>query len=387
MTSPVVMSIGLGQLINWGVLYYAFGVLLVPVETALQVPQWVVAAAFSLSLAISAGCAPSIGRWIDRGHGPAAMIWGGVAAALLLALWAAVPNVTTLFIVWSGLGACMAATLYEPAFAIVGRGFPQLTDRLRALALVTMFGGLASTVFLPLVAVLVTRVGWRGAVFGLALAMLLSTALVWWFVPSDDHLLEDHGEPAGTAAASPPPKGFGVVLAAFASSSFAHAALTTTLVAALAERGLSTTTAAFLGSFMGVMQLPGRALMMHGRLAASPGVLLIVSLALLGSGLLVLTGAGTATMIGLGFAIFAGGAGLATLVRPYLVQTEFSLARAGYLNGRLARAQQLARAAAPVLAVTIGSTIGYRWLYGLMALQFAGLAYAWRRSSGKTRYP
>jgi hypothetical protein len=74
-------------------------------------------------------------------------------------------------------------------------------------------------------------------------------------------------------------------------------------------------------------------------------------------------------------------------VRPYLVQTEFSLARAGYLNGLLARAQQLARAAAPILAVTIGSTIGYRWLYGLMALQFAGLAYAWRRSSGKTRYP
>jgi hypothetical protein len=382
------LSIGLGQLINWGVLYYAFGVLLVPIEMALQVPQWVVAGAFSLSLAISAGCAPTIGRWIDRGHGPAAMIWGGVAAALLLAIWAAIPNLTTLYIVWTALGACMAATLYEPAFAIVGRSFPQLTDRLRALALVTMFGGLASTVFLPLIAVLVTRVGWRGAVLALAMAMLLSTALVWWFVPADDHLLEEHGEPAGPVEeASPPPRGFAVVLAAFASTSFAHAALTTTLVAALAERGLSTTTAAFLGSFMGVMQLPGRALMMHGRLAASPGVLLIVSLALLGAGLLVLTGAGSAMLIGVGFALFAGGAGLATLVRPYLVQTEFSLARAGYLNGLLARAQQLARAAAPILAVTIGSTIGYRWLYGLLALQFAGLAYAWRRSSRKTGYP
>ena len=381
------MSIGVGQLINWGVLYYAFGVLLVPVETALRVPQWVVAGAFSLSLAVSAGCAPSIGRWIDRGHGPAAMMWGGVAAALLLALWAAVPSLTTLYIVWTGLGACMAATLYEPAFAIVGRGFPQLTDRLRALAMVTMFGGLASTVFLPLVAVLVTRTGWRGAVFALAIAMLLSTALIKWFVPADDHLLEDHDAPAGPVDASPTPRGFGVVLAAFASASFAHAALTTTLVAALAERGLSTTTAAFLGSFMGLMQLPGRLLMMHGRLAASPGALLIISLAFQGGGMLVLTGAGTAAMIGIGFALFAGGAGLATLVRPYLVQTEFSLTRAGYLNGVLARAQQLARAAAPILAVTVGSTLGYRWLYGLLALQFAGLAYTWRRSSGKTRYP
>ena len=381
------MSIGLGQLINWGVLYYAFGVLLVPVETALNLPQWVVAGAFSLSLLISAGCAPAIGRWIDRGHGPAAMVWGGIAAALLLAFWAALPNLTTMYIAWTGLGACMAATLYEPAFAIVGRGFPQLNDRLRALALVTMFGGLASTVFLPLVAVLVTRVGWRGAVVALAIAMLLSTALVWWFVPADDHLLEDHAAPEAPGASQGRPAGFGVVLAAFASASFAHAALTTTLVAALAERGVSTTTAAFLGSSMGLMQLPGRALMMHGRLAASPGVLLIVSLALLGSGMLVLTGAGTTVVIGVGFALFAGGAGLATLVRPYLVQTEFSLGRAGYLNGLLARAQQLARAAAPVVAVTIGSSLGYRWLYGLLALQFAGLAYAWRRSSRKTRYP
>lgn len=379
------MGIGVGQLINWGVLYYAFGVLLVPVETALRLPQWVVAGAFSLSLLMSAGCAPAIGRWIDRGHGLAGMIWGGIAAALLLLLWAAVPNLTTLYIAWTGLGACMAATLYEPAFAIVGRGFPQISDRLRALALVTMFGGLASTVFLPLVAVLVTRVGWRGAVVALALAMLLSTAVIWWFVPNDEHLLEDHGDPQPAAAATRP-SGFGIVLAAFGSASFAHAALTTTLVLALAERGLSSTTAAFLGSSMGIMQLPGRALMMHGRLAASPGMLLIVSLAFQGSGMLMLTAAGSAALIGVGFALFAGGAGLATLVRPYLVQTEFSLARAGYLNGLLARAQQLARAAAPVVAVTIGSAIGYRWLYGLLALQFAGLAYAWRRSSAK-RYP
>ena len=381
------MSVGLGQLINWGVLYYAFGVLLVPLEQSLKLPQWVVAGAFSLSLTVSACFAPSIGRWIDRGHGPAAMIWGGVAAAGLLALWAAVPNLTTMYVAWTGLGACMAATLYEPAFAIVGRGISQLNERLRALALVTMFGGLASTVFLPLVALLEARAGWRWTVVALAGAMLLSTGLVKWFVPSDDHLLEDHGDQLRSDEAPSRPEGFSVVLAAFGSASFSHAALTTTLVAALAERGLSTTTAAFLGGSMGLMQLPGRALMMSGRLAASPGALLMVSLAFQGSGMLVLTWAGSATAIGVGFALFAGGAGLATLVRPYLVQTVFSATGAGYLNGLLARAQQLARAAAPVVAVTVGSAIGYRWLYGLLALQFAGLAYSWKRTSGKTRYP
>ena len=58
----------------------------------------------------------------------------------------------------------MAAILYEPVFAIVGRAFADPEDRLRAIATVTVIGGLASTAFLPGTSALVTRFGWRGAV-------------------------------------------------------------------------------------------------------------------------------------------------------------------------------------------------------------------------------
>ena len=44
------------------------------------------------------------------------------------------PAVLTLYIVWAGIGVCMAATLYEPAFVIVGRAYDDPTRRLRALA-------------------------------------------------------------------------------------------------------------------------------------------------------------------------------------------------------------------------------------------------------------
>ena len=173
-----VTAIGVGQCVNWGVLYYAFGVLLLPVERELETPRWVVAGAFSAALLTSAAAAPAIGRWVDRGYGPALMATGGLGGAALLAAWAAMSNPWTLYLSWSALGLCMAAALYEPAFAIVGRAIDHPADRLKSLAGITVLGGLASTIFLPLTAVLVQQVGWRGAVWWLAALMALSTAVV-----------------------------------------------------------------------------------------------------------------------------------------------------------------------------------------------------------------
>ena len=65
-----------------------------------------------------------------------------------------------------------------------------------------------------------------------------------------------------------------------------------------------------------------------------------------------------------------------TLIRPHLVQTVFSIERAGYLNGVLARSQQFARAAGPVLAVGLASAVGYGAVFGALASVLAVLAIA-----------
>src|SRR3712207_7628844 len=67
----------------------------------------------------------------------------------------------------------MAATLYEPAFAVLAKWFER--GRGRALLLVTLAGGLASTIFLPLSAWLVGVQGWRGALLALAVLLALFT--------------------------------------------------------------------------------------------------------------------------------------------------------------------------------------------------------------------
>jgi MFS family permease len=374
MTAPTLLVIGLGQLINWGVLFFAFGVLLVPVAEALHAPRWLVAGAFSAALLVSAIAAPAVGRLADRGQGPAVMRAGGLIAAGLLIAWAATPNLFTTYVIWAALGACMAAILYEPIFAIVGRVFADGDRRLRAIATVTITGGLASTIFLPLTTFLVMRFGWRGAVTALAVLIALSALIVTRVAFKDLALSLEQLRGAITDQQGPPLNADGVLnrlVIVFSLSSIAASAVAANIVAALIERQLSPERAAAIGGLLGVMQLPGRALMMHRSFAPGPFQLLIISLTLQIAGLLALM-ARPQGAVWAGVSLFACGAGLTTLARPYLVLHVYGAEQAGRINGHIARAQQLARAAGPVSAAAVASTMnGYGAAFGAMAVLLA----------------
>jgi hypothetical protein len=377
MTRRAVIALGLAQCINWGVLYYAFTVLVVPVSTDLAVSPWVVTGAFSLGLLVSALLSPVVGSWIDRGRGPTLIRGGGAAAAALLLIWAGLPGVASLYVVWIGLGACMATTLYEPAFAIVARAEADPAQRLRALALVTVFGGVASTVFLPTTDLVVRAIGWRGAVVALAMAVALSTVLTHVLVFAE--LPPERVDARGPGALSSrldadAERTFAWAVLTFAFASFASAGLTANLVPALAERHVSAATTALLGGALGAMQLPGRLLLSAGALRGSPVRLIVVSLLLQAVGLVGVMLAPTVGAVAAGLMVFAVGAGLATLARPHFTQTCFGVHRSGYLNGRVARWQQLARAVGPIGAAGLAAAIGYGAVVGVLGLAFAVLA-------------
>jgi MFS family permease len=378
MSSRAVIAVGIGQCVNWGVLYYAFAVLLLPVEAELGAERWIVTGAFSLALLLSAIAAPTIGRWSDRDHGARLMQLGGYAAAGLLGLWALLPSIWVLYVVWAGLGLCMAATLYEPAFAVVGRAHEEPAARLRALGIVTLFGGLASTVFLPLSDALVRVQGWRVGVVVLAVLLAMSTFIVHRIAFRGSREASRHRsivkvQRAATQTISPGPS-LSFLLLAFGFASLSSAAVIANLVPALAERAVTPTMAAAFGGMFGVMQLPGRALMMHGRFSASPFLLLAGSLGLQALGLMTWALMPSVVSAFVGIAVFAVGSGLTTLVRPYLIHTIFGGHETGYLNGRLAQAQQLARAAGPVLAAWAVTVVSYSAVLALLGIAFAGLA-------------
>jgi MFS family permease len=377
MSRKALIALGIGQCVNWGVLYYAFGVLVLPLERELGVPTWVVTGAFSAALLTSAAAAPLVGRWSDQGRGATVMQAGGVIATTLLTGWTLAPGVFMLYVVWAALGLCMATTLYEPAFNIIGREFHEPPKRLRALAAVTIFGGLASTVFLPLTALLLEALGWRGTVLVLAGFVAASAGLVRTVVfrelsaTSVETAFEVRERREPEAAIRP--ARFNFLAAAFALTTLASAAFAANLVPVLGDRHLPPRTAAMLGGLMGLMQLPGRALVMNRAFSPSPWTLLTTSLSLLAGGLAAVAVVPSTAAVVAGTMLFGLGAGLMTLVRPHLIQTVFRTG-IGHVNGRIARQQQLARAVGPLSVAWAAGHVGYAWVFAVMGAAFAFVA-------------
>jgi MFS family permease len=362
--------LGFGQLVNWGVLYYAFAVLLPSVQADLNVPTWGVTGAFSLGLLVSALVAPTAGRWNDQGHAVHGIAIGAFAGAILLTAWAAFPGLVTLYVVWAGLGVCMATSLYEPAFAAITRTRAAPEARLRALATVTLFGGLASTVFLPATAFLVAWAGWRGATFALAGALALSSLMTIVGVPAAP---SEDDSPAHDSRDRLPqtPRRVGALAVLFGLSSLASASFVANLIPTLAERGIDPTTGALVGGLFGVMQLPGRAMMASRRVSLPGHALLALSFGLQTVGLLCVATIPSAIAASIGVATFAAGSGLTTLARPYLVQCLFPVDQMGFVNGHVSRAQQLTRAVGPIAASVAASGTSYT---AVLLIASAGLA-------------
>jgi len=355
-------------------MYFAFGVLLVPLERYLDAPRWLVAGAFSLGLLMSAVTAPIVGRLADRGQGPAVIQAGGLVAAGLLIFWAAFPSIVSTYVVWALLGICMSAILYEPVFAVVGRAFGDASDRMRAIATVTVMGGLASTVFLPGTAALNAWLGWRGATVAIAAIIAVSTIIVGRVAFRDLEwsaaTIRDAIVGRAMAGAAPLP-GVDRIALVFAISAIVNSGVASNLVAALMEGGFEPTVAATVAGLFGVTQLPGRLLMTSPRFTPSPIILVIFSFALQVIGLVALMFDNGVALVS-GVVIFASGAGLTTLARPYWVLHRYGAERAGGANGIIARGSQLARAAGPVAAAALAGASSY----ALVFLLFGGLLIA-----------
>jgi MFS family permease len=341
-------------------------------EQDLGASRVAVTGAFSVGLGVSALAALPVGRWIDRHGGRAVMTGGSCLATALTLAWARVETLPALYAVWFGMGVAMATTLYEPAFAVVVSWFPRGRDR--ALLIVTLAAGLASTIFMPIEAWLLTRVGWRSALTILAVVLGVIT------IPMHAALLRR--SPGGAAdqrvadGRTVPVRGltldvarrtavFWVLSAAFFVSNFATAALSTHLIPYLVGLGHSATIAATVIGWMGAMQLVGRVVFVpiSARLGSRVMVAAVFLAQAVGIGQLPLLG-----LIGtlLPFILLQGAAnGMATLARATSIAELFGARHYGTIAGAVALGANGARAVGPVgaslLWVGLGSYPAVFW--------------------------
>ena len=355
----LLVALGVTQIVSWGSIYYAFALLLEPLQRDLGAGKSEVAGAFSAALLVSGLCATWIGRTIDRAGGRGVMTAGSLAAVLLLAALSQVQSAVALYLVWIGLGVAMAATLYEPAFVVVAQVY-RLNYR-RALTVLTLFGGFASTVFWPITTWLIERTGWREAVLWLAAINLLVC------VPLHFALL-----PRTSGAAAPAPKAggaarprlwadrrFRALTLAFLAHYVVVSAIAAHLISLLLARGMSPAAAAGIGALIGPMQVAGRVVEFGASRWLTAGQVGRVAAVAMPMSLLALLWAGTNVLGLVAFAVlFGAGNGAMTVIRGALPVEMYGRDHYGAIAGALATPGLLARAVGPIFAALLWSALG-----------------------------
>jgi len=96
------------------------------------------------------------------------MTLGSALTGLMLLGLAHTQALWPFYVLWAG-GFALASglTFYTVSFVVIATWFER--RRGTALALLTLLGGLASPIFLPLAGALIARLGWRGTLEALAL--------------------------------------------------------------------------------------------------------------------------------------------------------------------------------------------------------------------------
>jgi len=117
--TPLVAVLAVTQTVGYGVLSYAFTVLLTPIAADLHTTTAAVTGAFTTSVVTSAAAAIPVGRWLDRHGGRSLMTAGSVLGLVAVLAWSQVRHVWQLYPVFVLIGVAAAASLYEAAFPVI----------------------------------------------------------------------------------------------------------------------------------------------------------------------------------------------------------------------------------------------------------------------------
>ena len=355
----IAWALALTQTVGYGVLYYAFGVFIKPMEQELGWSRAQTSLAFSLALLIEGLVAIPVGRFVDRHGARGLMTFGSILGSGLMFCWAFVRDLWAFYALWIGIGLASSMVQYPVAFTVLAVWFRRY--RARAMLIVTLAAGLASTIFIPLCTWLIERLGWREALPVLALILALTTipthALVIRRRPQDQglapdgDLLEPHEHAQrvslthGEAIRSPT---FWWLAVAFSLSSLTAISSAAHLVAMLTERGHAASLAAVVAGTVGVWQLAGRIvytplserLSLFGLSAVFSGMHGLGMLALL-----VLPGAAGPWVFA---ALFGLANGTMSLAKAALIADVYGPAHYGSISGNLTTLTSISAMLAPL---------------------------------------
>jgi hypothetical protein len=261
---------------------------------------------------------------------------------------------------WMVLGIAMAASLYDSAFATLGRIFGGAARR--PITYLTLAGGFASTVSWPVTHALLEAIGWRGTYLVYALLLAGVAAPLHAFALPRARLLEPAPPAEGTTprARLLPPQGpaFVLVAAAFAAYAFVPSGLSAHLLAIFQRAGLDAGSAVAIGMLFGPAQVAARigelvfARDLHPLWVARFAVaLLVIAFAVLAvSGFSIATAALFAVM-------FGAANGLITIARGTVPLALFGALGYGHVVGQIAAPSLVMQSVAPLVLAFVAEHV------------------------------
>lgn len=173
---PLVLRLGLAQLINWGVSFYLPGAFAWRIARDTGWAQTWVFAGPSLAMLVMAAVSPLSGRWLERMGGRRVMCLGTLICAAGCATLATSTTLVQFYAAWCLLGVGMRLSLYDAAFATLAALYGPTARR--PMTQITLIGGLATTVFWPVGNWLGDTWGWRPGVLAYGAFGLVAWALL-----------------------------------------------------------------------------------------------------------------------------------------------------------------------------------------------------------------
>jgi hypothetical protein len=352
--------LGVTQILAWGTLFYP-PVLTVPPIAAAH--GWSLAFAMSgLSVGLLAAglIAPAVGRMIDRHGGHVVMTVGSLAGAAGLVALVLAAHPVAYLAAWVLIGAAMAASLYDPAFATLGRIFGAAARQ--PITVLTFMGGLASTASWPATHVLLEACGWRGTyLIYAALLALVAAPLHAFALPRERH--DPQALPLVTGAPPPvhlPARGlpFWLVVSGFAAYAFVPSGLSAHLLAIFGRAGIDPATVVLIGALFGPAQVTSRLCEFAFAGGAHPLNLARAAFGLIVCAFVVLGIAGISAPVAAAFAVMFGVSnGLVTIARGTVPLVLFGPAGYGRLIGRIAGPWLVMQSAAPLVLAFIAERL------------------------------
>lgn len=365
-------ALSLAQVVSWGVLYYGLIVAASHIAAETGWPLALVTALFSISLLVSALCGIVVGRLLDARGPRTVMTLGSLVGVTGFVTVALAPDPVVFALGWAVVGVGMSAVLYQAAFTVITRRYGE--RRRGPLTIVTLAGGLASTVFAPIVAGLLAVTDWRGTFLVLAGILAVVTVPIHLFslettwTPHRSHPDEQHH----TVSTVLRTRRFWFLEIATLSVTIAVFTVTLAAIPLFTERGMSFELAALGLGLLGAGQVVGRLLFLVLPKGSSPWVPLAVVGTFAAVSLLLLGVVRGPPWLLITVGVLAGSIrGAGTLVQASAVADRWGTRNYGAINGAFAAPVTIAGAVTPALGPLVAAGTGS---FAAMALVMAGVA-------------